>query len=174
MIYPERTVLKRIKLKSYRDLKAAETKRGNPLALICDISKEKKKKKPRCSFVYRSSDFMKEHYVLTLNATNVACLSSLCSLYLIVPQSEGDMVKLVNVSRFDGCCNDLGVDSDFPCPCIPWVVSDTRVAARLQDVTDAVISHKHHWHTSWRETKCINTNFLFSAQTCVWIFAFRL
>lgn len=93
-------------------------------------------------------------------ANNVACLSTLCSLYLTVSQSEGDMVKLVNVSRFDGCCNDLGVDSDFPRPCIPRVVSDTWVAARLQDVTDAVISHKHHWHASWGKKK-INTNFSF-------------
>ncbi|KAG7230686.1 hypothetical protein INR49_019493 [Caranx melampygus] len=42
---------------------------------------------------------------------------------MIIPswviRSEGDMVKLVNVSRFDGCCYDLGVDSDFPCFCIP-------------------------------------------------------
>lgn len=75
---------------------------------------------------------------------NAASLSTLCSLYLVVSQSEGDMVKLVNVSRFDGCCDDLGVDSDFPSSCIPRVVGDTRVAARLQDVTDAVIPHKHH------------------------------
>ena len=54
------------------------------------------------------------------------------------------MVKLVNVSRFDGSRYDLGVDSDFPGFCIPRVVSDTWVAAGLQDVTDAVISHKHH------------------------------
>lgn len=76
--------------------------------------------------------------------------SALCiAIYLVVSHSEGDMVKLVNVSRFDGCCYDLGVDSDFPCSRIPWVVGDTWVAARLQDVADAVIPHKHHWHTSW-------------------------
>lgn len=80
---------------------------------------------------------------------NVSSLSTPYSLYLVVSQSEGDVVKLVNVSRLDGCCYDLGVDIDFPCSCIPRVVGDTWVAARLQDVTDAVISHKHHWHTSW-------------------------
>lgn len=64
--------------------------------------------------------------------------------YLAVSQSEGDMVKLVNISRFDGCCYDLGVDSDFPCSCIARVVGDTWVAAGLEDVADAVISHKHH------------------------------
>lgn len=79
--------------------------------------------------------------------------SMLSSLYLAVPQSEGDVVELVNVGRFDGSSDDLGVDSDFPSLCIARVVGDTRVAARLQDVTDAVVSHKHHWHTSWWTTK---------------------
>lgn len=73
-----------------------------------------------------------------------ASISAALSVYLSVSQSEGDMVKLVNVSRFDGCGDDLGVDSDFPSSCIARVVGDTWVAARLQDVTDAVISHKHH------------------------------
>lgn len=64
-------------------------------------------------------------------------------LYLVVSESEGDMVKSVDVSRSDGCCDDLGVDGDFPSLCIARVVGDTWVAARLQDVTDAVVPHKH-------------------------------
>lgn len=81
--------------------------------------------------------------------TCTARISTLYNLYLVVSQNEGDMVKLVNVSRFNSGCYDLGVDSDFPCSCVPRVVSDTWVTARLQDVTDVVITHKHHWHTSW-------------------------
>lgn len=73
-------------------------------------------------------------------------VSTLCDLYLAVPQSEGDMVELVTVSRFDGGGHHAGVDSDFPCSCVARVVGDTWVRARLQDVADAVIAHKHHGH----------------------------
>lgn len=72
----------------------------------------------------------------------------LSGLYLVVSQSEGDMVELVDVSGRDGGRYDLGVDSDFPCSRVARVVGDTGVAAGLQDVTDAVVSHKHHGHAS--------------------------
>lgn len=73
-------------------------------------------------------------------------VGAVCALYLAVPQSEGDMVELVAVSRFDGGGHHAGVDSDFPCSRVARVVGDTRVRARLQDVADAVIAHKHHGH----------------------------
>lgn len=73
---------------------------------------------------------------------------SILSFYLRVSEREGDVVELVDVSRCDGRRYDLGVDSDFPCSRVARVVRDTGVAAGLQDVTDAVVSHKHHRHAS--------------------------
>lgn len=70
----------------------------------------------------------------------IRSVSTLCAGYLVVPQSEGDMVQLVNVSRPDGGGDHAGVDGDFPCS------RHTRVAARLQDGADAVIVHEHHGH----------------------------
>lgn len=70
----------------------------------------------------------------------IRSFSTLCHGYLVVPQSEGDMVELVNVSRPDGGGDHAGVDSDFPCSC------NTRVAAWLQDGANAVIVHEHHGH----------------------------
>lgn len=71
----------------------------------------------------------------------ICLVSTLCDGYLVVPQSEGDMVELVNVSRPDGGGDHAGVDSDFPCS------RNTRVTARLQDGADAVIVHEHHGYT---------------------------
>lgn len=61
-----------------------------------------------------------------------------------MPQGKGHVVKLVHVSRFDGGCDDSGVDSDFPCSSVPGVVGDSGVAAGLQDVTEAVVVDEHH------------------------------
>lgn len=67
----------------------------------------------------------------------IRSVSTLCDGYLVVPQSEGDMVELVKVSRPDGGGDHAGVDSDF---------LHSRVAAGLQDGADAVIVHEHHGH----------------------------
>lgn len=66
------------------------------------------------------------------------------SLHLDVSQGEGDVVELVDVGGFDGGRHHLGVDSDFPRPGVARVVGDARVAAGLQDVSQAVIPRKHH------------------------------
>lgn len=67
----------------------------------------------------------------------IRSVSTLCDGYLVVPQSEGDMVELVKVSRPDGGGDHAGVDSDF---------LHSRVAAGLQDGADALIVHEHHGH----------------------------
>lgn len=94
----------------------------------------------------------------TIQLESASCPAA---FYLRVSQNEDDVLELVDVSRCDSRRDDLGVDSDFPRCCVARVVRDTGVGARLQDVTDAVVSHKHHGHASW-----------WAKQSC-WVVFFR-